>query len=72
MPATVRQPTAATVAARTAARPDEAAGTRQGTALLVALLAACLYAAFARGATQQPEETRLQVGWRRWGWLRSW
>ena len=32
------------------------------TSLLVALLLACLYAAFAHGAVGLPEETRLQVG----------
>ncbi len=58
MPATVRQPTTATVARPTAAA---TAGSRQGTALLVALLAAALYAAFAPGAADTPDETRLQV-----------
>lgn len=49
--------------------PDSAAQTalqrsenRQGAALVVALVAACAYAAFAHGAVAIPEETRLQVG----------
>lgn len=59
MPATVRQPTP--VATATAARPAAAAGTRQGAALLVALLVAWVFAAFSDGATAAPAETRLQV-----------
>jgi O-antigen ligase/polysaccharide polymerase Wzy-like membrane protein len=35
---------------------------RQAGALLLALIAACAYAAFAHGAVAIPEETRLQVG----------
>src|SRR5919206_1549989 len=35
---------------------------RQAAALLLALVAACAYAAFAHGAVAIPEETRLQVG----------
>ncbi len=62
MPPTVRQHTGAPVAAAPAAHSAQTAGTRQGTALLVALLAACCYAAFADGATSAPGETRLQVG----------
>jgi hypothetical protein len=58
MPATVRQPTTAAVARPTVAA---SAGTRQGTALLVALLAAALYAAFAPGAADTPNETNLEV-----------
>src|SRR5215213_2217103 len=34
---------------------------RAGPLLLIALLAACAYAAFAQGATGPPAETRLQV-----------
>lgn len=39
-----------------------AAGARRGTALGLALLAACAYAAFAHGAVRIPDESRLQVG----------
>jgi O-Antigen ligase len=39
-----------------------AGGERAGAALLVALLAAVLYAAFASGASSYPEEARLQAG----------
>jgi hypothetical protein len=48
------------VAAQAPARAD--APGRQGTVLLAALVAACLYAAFASGATGYPDETWLQAG----------
>jgi hypothetical protein len=52
-----RRVTDATSGVRAAAGPD-----RAGVALLVALLAAIAYAAFARGAASTPDETWLQVG----------
>jgi hypothetical protein len=43
------------------ARAGAAVHSRSGAALLVALLAACAYAAFAAGAVRLPDEARLQV-----------
>src|SRR5438874_1361690 len=43
-------------------RADLRSENRQAQALLLALVAACAYAAFAHGAVAIPEETRLQVG----------
>jgi hypothetical protein len=53
------------VSARVATRVGVLARSRRpkpGTALLVALVAACTYAVFAHGGTGLPEEPRLQIG----------
>jgi len=43
-------------------RPVRTSPARSGTALVVALVAACAYAVFAHGAVGLPEEPRLQIG----------
>ena len=53
-------PSAPPVAGSLRARDTDVPG-RRGVALLVALLLACLYAAFAHGAVQVPDETRVQI-----------
>src|SRR4051812_20383094 len=53
-------PSAPAVAGSLRARDADVPG-RRGVALLGALLLACLYAAFAHGAVQVPDETRLQI-----------
>src|SRR5881628_1941901 len=54
-------PSAPPLAGAAPVRGDDVSG-RRGTALLAALLLACLYAAFAHGAVDEPQEARLQVG----------
>src|SRR3954465_6236519 len=53
-------PSAPPVAGSLRARETDVPG-RRGVALLGALLLACLYAAFAHGAVQVPDETRVQI-----------
>jgi hypothetical protein len=53
------QPVATTPPA--VAAPDAAAGSREGSVLLYALLCACAYAVFAHGAQSYPYETRVQI-----------
>ena len=61
--AVTQPPTAPAAPGVAGAAPSRAAApSRQGTVLVAALVAACLYAAFAHGAAGFPEETWLQAG----------
>ncbi len=58
----VTTPASARVATRVGVRPAQSATPRSGTALVIALVAACTYAVFAHGATGLPVEPRLEIG----------
>ena len=58
----VTTPASARVATRVGVRQARSRRPHPGTALVVALVAACTYAVFAHGAAGLPDEPRLQVG----------
>lgn len=58
----VTTPPSPRVAARVGVLPAAPRTPRSGTALVLALVAACAYAVFAHGAVGLPEEPRLQIG----------
>jgi hypothetical protein len=58
----VTTPASARVATRVGVRSALSATPRSGTALVIALVAACAYAVFAHGAAGLPVEPRLEIG----------